>query len=340
MGAKYTTIAASGYNASPPSDDGAQNAANLVTWAKHKTKLGDPIKTLAEAINTALVSAFDYTVRQITSSDSTVAGDHMRCVEIASTVTTAVTVSLGDCATMTSTYRVFIKNSSAISQTIGRVTVGDTIDGAASNLTIPAGSGVMLQANAAANGYLSVGATLPAASQANVDAGTSSAVALVPSNNRISLGTEVASTSGTSIDFTGIPSGTRRITIMFVGVSTSGTSHIIVQTGDAGGIETSGYLSRSANGAGGSVASTAGFIVTGSGYTAASTLHGTIVLSLENSTNFTVVSTSNLSAESLNDMFNAAGSKATSAVLDRVRITTVNGSDTFDAGAINIQYER
>lgn len=154
MGAKYTTNATTGYNSSPPADDGSQVAANLVKWETHKTKLADPVKTLADDINTDLVAAFDYSVRQITASDNTVAGDHMRCVEIASTVTTAVTVSLGDAATMTSVYRVFIKNSSAISQTIGRVTSGDTIDGSAANLTIPAGAGIILQTNAAANGYL------------------------------------------------------------------------------------------------------------------------------------------------------------------------------------------
>lgn len=161
MGGKYVSISSSGYNSSPPSDDGSQTAANLVKWSTHKTKLTDPIKTLADAINTSLVSAFDYSVRQITSSDNTVAGDHMRCVEIASTVTTAVTVSLGDAATMTNVYRVYIKNSSSINQTIGRVTGGDTIDGTAANITIPPGAGIIAQTNSAANGYLVVARTGP-----------------------------------------------------------------------------------------------------------------------------------------------------------------------------------
>ena len=57
MMATYTSQAISGYNASPPSDDGSQTSTNEITWSKHKTKLGDPIKTLAEAINTALVAS-------------------------------------------------------------------------------------------------------------------------------------------------------------------------------------------------------------------------------------------------------------------------------------------
>ena len=53
----YTSQSISGYNSSPPPDDGSQTSANLVQWSKHKTKIGDPIKTLAEAMNTAMANA-------------------------------------------------------------------------------------------------------------------------------------------------------------------------------------------------------------------------------------------------------------------------------------------
>jgi hypothetical protein len=43
------------------------------------------------------------------------------------------------------------------------------------------------------------------------------------------LGTSVASTSGTSIDFTGLPSWVKRVIVMFSGVSGSGTSHLLIQ---------------------------------------------------------------------------------------------------------------
>jgi len=58
-------------------------------------------------------------------------------------------------------------------------------------------------------------------------------------------GTSQASTSGTSIDFTGIPSWVKRITVMFNGVSTNGTSNKQIQLGDSGGFETTGYLGAS-----------------------------------------------------------------------------------------------
>jgi hypothetical protein len=158
MGAKYQTNSASGYNSSPPADDGSQTASNLITWSGQKTKLADPIKTLADDINTDLVAAFDYAVRRITASDSTVAGDHMRTVEIAPNVSTAVTVSLGDAATMTNIYRVYIKNSSTVNQTVGRVTSGDQIDRIAQDITIPAGACFEFTTTNAADGYLLTGA--------------------------------------------------------------------------------------------------------------------------------------------------------------------------------------
>lgn len=180
MGAKYATNTASGYNSSAPADDGTQSAANLVTWAGIKTKLGDPVKTLAEDINTDLVTAFDYSVRSLNASGNTVAGDHMRCVEIASTVSSAVTVSLGDASTMTNVYRVFIKNSSNMDQTIGRVTGGDTIDGTAGNLNLPAYSGVVLQTNAAASGYVVIASHGFAATQAEQETATSTTAVVTP----------------------------------------------------------------------------------------------------------------------------------------------------------------
>jgi len=81
----------------------------------------------------------------------------MRTVEIAPTVTTAVTVTLADAATMTNIYRVYIKNSSALEQTIARATGGDTIDGVAASIKIQAKSGIVLTTNNAASGYLIAG---------------------------------------------------------------------------------------------------------------------------------------------------------------------------------------
>lgn len=157
------------------------------------------------------------------------------------------------------------------------------------------------------------------------------------------LSTEQASTSGTSIDFTSIPSWVQKIHVVFSGVSTSGTSNIIIQIGDSGGVETSGYLGSCISILAGAGTPSGHSPTTGFGVTA-NTLstnihHGTATLILENSSNFTWACTSIMSCSEAIYVKYGSGVKSTSAALDRIRITTVNGSDTFDAGAINIAYE-
>lgn len=147
-------------------------------------------------------------------------------------------------------------------------------------------------------------------------------------------GTAVASTSGTSIDFTGIPSWVKRITVMLNQVSGSGTSNFMVQLGDSGGIENTGYtgaVNREVNVLGFS----AGFILMFS-TTAAVTNTIQVIISNINSNNWIC---SFISTRSDNYVSYGVGVKSLSDVLTQLRITTVNGTDTFDAGSINILYE-
>ena len=148
-------------------------------------------------------------------------------------------------------------------------------------------------------------------------------------------GTSQASTSGTSIDFTGIPSWVKRITVMFNGVSTNGTSNLLIQLGDAGGVENTGYISA-ANYTSLTASSTAGFILLWGIDAAADTQQGCVIIC--NLTGNVWVSNGNM-ADNAGRNSSSAGSKTLSDTLDRVRITTVNGTDTFDAGSINILYE-
>lgn len=148
------------------------------------------------------------------------------------------------------------------------------------------------------------------------------------------------STSGTSIDFTGIPSWVKRITVMFQGVSTSGTSVIIVQLG-AGSATTSGYLGGAMSVQ--STSPTSANYTTGFGLSpqqsAAAIHHGVMTISLVNSSTNAWAASSTSSRSDLAQSGSSAGSIALAGVLDRIRITTVNGTDTFDAGSINILYE-
>jgi len=155
------------------------------------------------------------------------------------------------------------------------------------------------------------------------------------------LGTAQASTSGTSIDFTGIPSWVKRITIMYSGVSTNGSSNWLVQLGDSGGIENTGYLGvgtfLGATVAGSNYTAGFGFSVGGAGHI----LHGSAVLTLlSSSTNsWTCMGSLGGTGTAAGFIYSTAGAKSLSGTLDRVRLTTVNGTDTFDAGSVNILYE-
>lgn len=156
----------------------------------------------------------------------------------------------------------------------------------------------------------------------------------------INAGTAQNSTSGTAIDFTGIPAGVKRITIMFSGVSTSGTSATQIQIGSGSVDTTATYLGAGASMAGtnvvASLQNSTGFLTTGSG-AATHVRHGISVLSLVTGNTWAFSSTTGHSDGA--QMNVGGGSKSLSGTLDRVRITTVNGTDTFDAGSINILYE-
>jgi len=153
----------------------------------------------------------------------------------------------------------------------------------------------------------------------------------------LTSGTAVASTSGTSIDFTGIPSWVKRITVMFNGVSTSGATHYLIQIG-SGSLTITGYVSSSSViGAATCVSSayTTGFGIRVS--TAAFAHSGCVTIN--NISGNIWVTQGCLSEVSSPATYPSAGVLTLSGVLDRVRITTVNGTDTFDAGSINIMYE-
>jgi hypothetical protein len=152
------------------------------------------------------------------------------------------------------------------------------------------------------------------------------------------IGTAVASTSGTSIDFTSIPSWVKRVTVNAMGVSTNGASDWGIRLGTSGGIVSTGYSGIITNTGGGFLNPTT---YAPSAYTATSagTSSGSIVINLSNSSTNTWTFTSCLG--SLGFGYTSVGGYfvALSGALTTVRIITGNGTDTFDAGTINITYE-
>ena len=160
------------------------------------------------------------------------------------------------------------------------------------------------------------------------------AVTQAKRSEQLTLGTAVASTSGTSIDFTGIPSWVKRVTVMLNGVSTSGTSFVMIQLGSTT-FTTSGYAGTCGNNAA-NTAFSSGFVVSiNSG--ASDSRHGSIQLLNHSGNTWSCAGTTGIITG--NEPSSSAGTVTLSGTLDRVRITTVNGTDTFDAGSINIMYE-
>ena len=157
-----------------------------------------------------------------------------------------------------------------------------------------------------------------------------------------SAGTAVNSTSGTSIDFTSIPSWVKRITVMFNAVSTSGTSDVIVQLGTGGTPTTSGYTGVSfRNGSSSNLLATlsSGLNIDSSYASASAVRTGNMYITLLNSATNNWTATAFIGNASIPQTSGCSGTVSLSGVLNLVRITTINGTDTFDAGSINILFE-
>jgi hypothetical protein len=191
---------------------------------------------------------------------------------------------------------------------------------------------------------LRVKQALPAAATQNeMEAGTESglrsmspervAQAIAVLGSKITQGTPVATTSGTAVDFTSIPAGVKRISVMFNGVSLNSAGDLLVQLGNSGGVETTGYSSGSSQSSG---IVTTGFVMRLNNASRAA--QGVMVI--ENYSSNTWVSYHLHFGAVSNVDFYGAGIKTLSDPLTTIRITnTATGSNSFDAGAVNISYE-
>jgi hypothetical protein len=226
-----------------------------------------------------------------------------------------------------------------------------TASGSGANANVNNLQASSVRLNGSTSGYVDL--TAPAVAGSNnlvlptgngtadqVLAGNGSGALSFVDRGRMVLETAKASTSGTSVDFTGIPSWVKKITVMFDGVSTNGSSSLLIQIGDSGGIENTGYLSGGANTFGanstGTSNSTAGFIIVAG--SASHVRHGHMVITNISTTKWVSSHSIGISDGSGGGQV-GAGTKTLSDPLDRVRITTVNGTDTFDAGSVNILLE-
>lgn len=169
----------------------------------------------------------------------------------------------------------------------------------------------------------------------NFSAGTKDVTNAIPAleQTRISVGTVQATTSGTTIDFTGIAAGANRITVMLQDVAMDATDNLLIQIGDSGGIVATAYSSISADVTGTS-SSTAGFIIENG----STSLSITGIMTLTRLTGNTWISGHTAQRIGASSHLYGAGSKTLTGELTQLRLTSVSASD-FVAGQVNIFYE-
>lgn len=241
-----------------------------------------------------------------------------------------------------------IANSMIVDERVGADgTLADGSVGDAKLANMPANSVKVRAANtsgAPSNLALASGQLVGRGAAGNVAAISLSGASMVGDTLTIipggwTLGTPVATTSGTAVDAAGFPSTARMIVVSLDGVATNGTSNPIFQLGDSGGVEITGYL-----GAGAllSVSVTPANYTTGFGFPSgqsANLLHGSVTFTLIDPATNTWAACGTLALSTSPFTVTVAGSKSLSAALDRIRFTTVGGIDTFRAGKINFMWQ-
>jgi len=249
-------------------------------------------------------------------------------------LTTPLTVAQGGTGASTSATAAFaLKGANADITSITGLTTALTVAQGGTGSTALTANSVVL-----GNGTSALSANLIAPSTSGNVLTSNGTTWQSSANNKLTQATAVASTSGTSIDFTSIPSWVKRITVMFAGVSTNGSNNYLIQLG-SGSFATTGYATRAFRDATNAATATNGFLLTAANNANVSTFGG--IATISNVTGDSWVFTSILAdnGNGNNDYAGGYLSTSLSGTLDRIRITTTTGVDTFDAGSINILYE-
>lgn len=161
---------------------------------------------------------------------------------------------------------------------------------------------------------------------------------LIPSTpvSGIKLQTAITAAGQTELPYTGIPTWINRVNATFSLLSASGTNDILLQIGDGAYIVT-GYTSSAQGFTGtstGLATATAGFLIDTDG--AAGQVSGNFSLIRHSGNTWLMSGTYRRSAASTGF---TVGELTLSGNLDRLRLTTVGGTDTFDGGSFNVSWE-
>jgi len=229
-------------------------------------------------------------------------------------------------------------------------TIGNLSTTLTGDFTISSGTGTLGTSGATAGTYGSVTAIpfLTVNAKGIITSATTGTFSSTPADGSITpaklsqpftLATAIASTSGTAIDFTAIPSWARRVTLILLSVSTNNVSIVTVRLGTSGGFETSGYVGVSSQvldaAAGNADAFTTGFEVRSSN--ASSVRSGSMTFCKIDGNSW--VASGVFGQTGISTTAQTGGYINLPSTLTQLRVTTVNGTDAFDAGKINIMYE-
>ena len=315
---------------------GTYTNANISAALTYGTATGTRLVSTNATITTGTITTG--VIPTLTSSTAT----------LGTTTSTAATITSGTITNLASTTGTI----ATLNSTTG--TIANLSTTLAGDFTISSGTGTLGTSGVTLGTYGSVTAIpfLTVDAKGRITAATTGTFSTTPADGSITpaklsqpftSGTAVASTSGTAIDFTGIPSWAKRITVMFGAVSTNGSSAPQIQLGTASAVENTGYTgSNSVAIEGASTAAqlfTTGFGVgvNSSNWAASVVFSGSIIINSLGSNSWSAQGV--VGASDVARIYTTAGAKTLSGTLDRVRITTVNGTDAFDAGSINIMYE-
>lgn len=309
-------------------------SASITTGTINNATLGTTTGTAASFTSGTLTSGIipSGTFGTTTSTAATITSGTIPTLTAGTTTATAESITNGTIQNLTSSTASITRLSTTL----------------AGDVTISQGTATLVTSGVAAGTYgtSSIVPTISVDSKGRVTAISTSPVSFTPANSSITpsmlsqpltLATSVASTSGTAIDFTGIPSWAKRITVILNGVSGSGSSGRLIQIGTSSGIDATGYVAYGGGGGLSVLSSTSGFILYNGN--AADTNFGHVLITNISGNIWVSSHCGGLTGSGANYFFAGGGNKTLSGTLDRLRITHVTNTETFDAGSINIIYE-
>lgn len=210
------------------------------------------------------------------------------------------------------------------------ITAGDSVSAA---LSLAAGNDGLLNIVVGPAGGKVTALTADAAGKVSLPQGSGGGF--------LTLGTAVATTSGISVPYTGLPTWAKRLTVGLKNVSITSTANTLLQFGVAGSLVTTGYQSVAVGlqtATPGTVSSTAGFVLTNGSFTGpVNFMSGIVTLISMGGNDWAMQST--LVRDDGSTVFSAAGRVTLAGAPDRIALVTADGTSTFDQGSYNVLIE-